>query len=338
MIDFNDPRIRFLYDLDEEQSNLHDYNRHWMYTNFLERMDTYHETKVPKIIHQIWFSNAEDEMSTMPPRYKKMSRELRETYPDAKHMWWGREEIKTVWELEELQRYRPMFEGMEHPVLRADIGRILISYVHGGFYVDLDSAPNRDFDSEELFKEIPGGLRLFHDYYTRLYYRGHDRSFLREIEMPKMLHPISNSMLISAPRHPFWLLLLDSIYMYWKEDGDEMIRNVMDIYYKTGPTHYANMYGRAQTILSYICRELYPLDYEYPVHMKHILGTKWQLEYKDANGLNQVAKIVIFVIFLLVILALFFVWRYRENIHNIKWYGKPTTVRLSGVSHPGALV
>lgn len=300
-----------------------------MYTDFVSRMRTYNETKIPRIIHQIWFSNAEDEMSTMPTRYIKMSQVLRDFYPNVKHMWWGRKEIAKIWEIPELAKYKDMFNSMEHPVLRADIGRILISYAYGGFYVDLDSAPNFEFLEEELFKDIPGGLRLFHDYYAKLTYRGHDRDFLRAVEMPDMLHPISNSMLISSPKHPFWLLLLDGIYAFWVIDGQYMIRNVLDIYTKTGPSYYANIYGRAQTLLKEIDKELYPLDYEYPVQMKHILGTKWQLGFTDETGMSQITKIIIFIILIVLLIALFFIWRYRDNLHKMRWYGNP---KIYGIS------
>ena len=141
-----------------------------MYEDFVERMRTYKETKIPRIIHQIWFSNKKVEKSTMPARYERMSKKLQEFYPGVKHIWWGREEVLELWKIPELEKYRPVFDSMKHPVIRADIGRILISYAHGGFYVDLDSAPNPDFTEDELFKDIPGGLRLFHDYYTMLTY------------------------------------------------------------------------------------------------------------------------------------------------------------------------
>ena len=151
-----------------------------------------------------------------------------------------------------------------------------------------------------------------------------------------MLHPISNSILISSPRHPFWLLLLDGIYTFWQQDGDQMIRNVQDIYIKTGPTYYANMYGRAQTLLkkesaklcplkdSCTSLELYPLSYEYPVVMKHILGTKWQLGFTDETGFNQIGKIIIFITFIVLLILLFIIWRYRENIQKTRWYGNPS--------------
>ena len=63
---------------------------------------------------------------------------------EAQYRLWSADEVDALARSHLPAEVLRIYEGARYPVMRADIGRILILYVYGGLYADLDVLPNRE--------------------------------------------------------------------------------------------------------------------------------------------------------------------------------------------------
>ena len=99
---------------------------------------------IPKKIHQIWVN----ENPEIPTKYKKEWIESwRKKNPNWEYKLWTTDDcldlVKT-----HFKEYLPIYETLR-PIKKADVVRLLIIYIHGGVYVDLDTICLRTLDDYE---------------------------------------------------------------------------------------------------------------------------------------------------------------------------------------------
>jgi len=91
---------------------------------------------VPKIIHQTWKTNIEEDL---PPSVLQSSKEWKEMNPDWEYRLWNDSEVRDF-VAKDYPNLLDMYDHIE-PVQRADLFRYLVILRYGGLYSDSDTSP-----------------------------------------------------------------------------------------------------------------------------------------------------------------------------------------------------
>lgn len=137
---------------------------------------------IPKIIHQTY--KTED----IPEQWKESQKKCIDLHPDYEYILWT-DEMALKFIKEEYAWFLETFENYKYPIQRADAIRYFILSHYGGIYIDLDDGCERRLDP--LLK-VP--------------------AFVRKTSPLG----VSNNVMGSVPRHPFYLKLLNSLKHYDK--------------------------------------------------------------------------------------------------------------------------
>lgn len=173
------------------------------------------------IVHQIWLQGrdkAPEEYQKYFDQYEKLTTQTGGTY-----MFWDEEKI-----LQLIKRVAPWLEetylSYEFWVMRADLGRYVIVYEYGGFYVDADTIPQKSF--KDLIK-ISKGFPLF-----EVTFRATENLFA---EGP----PVSNSFFYMPQRRMEMMkIVLNEVSKYAKRTWYDF--KLTHIVYGTGPIFLSN--------------------------------------------------------------------------------------------------
>ncbi|WP_419914076.1 glycosyltransferase [Hoeflea sp.] len=188
---------------------------------------------IPKIIHQTWRDeNIPEEYSELVDSWKRLN-------PGWEYRLWT-DEALDQFVAEHFPAFLEQFRSYEHPVQRADAGRYMLLYVHGGVYADLDTRCNESFD---LFSD-EDRIILAHEPIEHL------QEYCR-IRM--MDHLLFNGTMVSPRNHPFWLTIFE---------GLERCRHSVDVMDSTGPvllTHCVMRYGEPDQLCINSCQIFNPL-------------------------------------------------------------------------------
>jgi mannosyltransferase OCH1-like enzyme len=167
--------------------------------------------RIPKIIHLICAAQ------TPPARYAVFIDKMKQLHPSWEFNIWDDERALSI-----VQEYFPELEAMYTaytlPVQRADILRVIVTYLMGGFYMDLDMLCLKNLDSlcaNELVLGVEKTLT-----WEECVIFGH-RYNVR----------IANYMFGSRPRHKFWLDFLVAA----KARAGLVIHGEADVLETTGP-------------------------------------------------------------------------------------------------------
>jgi mannosyltransferase OCH1-like enzyme len=166
---------------------------------------------IPDKIHFIYRD------SLPPPQYSVYVEKVRLLHPSWEiHIWGDEEAFTTV--SDHFPGLRDMYTSYALPVQRTDIFRVMLMYLFGGFYMDLDMVCFKSLDELRRHQLVLGVektlsedecIRLKHHYRTR----------------------IANYMFGSRPGHHFWLELLAAA----KARADVPVRCEADVLESTGP-------------------------------------------------------------------------------------------------------
>ena len=96
------------------------------------------------IVHQIYGLFGDDKpmsllFETSHSRWKEVARRMKAHY----HLW-GASELESLVK-QRYPQYWDTYCNVRYPVMRCDIGRVLILHAFGGLYADLDTMPNREW-------------------------------------------------------------------------------------------------------------------------------------------------------------------------------------------------
>lgn len=138
---------------------------------------------IPRLIHQT------AKTKEIPENWQVFQRKLIELHPGWTYKLWT-DEDNYDFVKKEFPDFYPIFIGFPKNIMRADVIRYLLMYRLGGLYMDLDYEMLKPFDL------------LDHDIVLPWESEG-DRGEGFDL--------IANSLFASAPGHPFWKAVLDSI-------------------------------------------------------------------------------------------------------------------------------
>lgn len=105
-------------------------------------------TNIPKIIHFIWidFSNELNQNPIIPEKYIKNIKRTQEINPDFQIKIWNGYQCDQLIKKHFPSRYK-LYWDLEKPIMRCDFARLVILYVYGGIYSDMDRISVRSFNN-----------------------------------------------------------------------------------------------------------------------------------------------------------------------------------------------
>lgn len=149
-----------------------------------------------KYIHRMWYDKLDDNRPRPPEKYQNYDsyeENWRKLNPGHKVVMWNGAMIKKLLEHSDIAGYRDFWRQLPYHIEKCDVARYMIMYIYGGIYVDLD------YNCLKSVEEIIGERDLV---------------LVREPEEHENAmncQLISNSLMASTARNPFWLSVIDSI-------------------------------------------------------------------------------------------------------------------------------
>ena len=207
--------------------------------------------QIPKIIHLVFLSKTEP----IPDFFRECKERMKMFHPDWKIKIYNEDEVDTILR-ENFPLILPIYNQYTHRVQKADIIRLILVYLYGGFYMDMDMYCLKKLDALLDFKLVLGEERtIFKD-------RKHWFNQLRGV-CTKYNLEIGNYMFGSIPKHPFWLYVLKRAVL----KSAIPVQYEVDILESTGPLLLTEIYHTYQkrfqdiTLLRNVDREcLHPMD------------------------------------------------------------------------------
>ena len=209
------------------------------------------EEGIPKIIHHICPNDFKKWHPTWLLCYESWIR----YYPKSeyKHMHWDDKELDDFIS-ENYPWFLEVFRGYDVNIKRYDISRVFLLYHYGGIYADMDYKVYKNF-----YDELP-------------------KNIVSIPESPyKWNEHIQNALMISPPKHNWWLILMDECYN----------RREWNVFSATGPQLLTPMYFKHPELVNILPFEIYnPNIYEpekideSKIYCKHLISTSWSHEDK----------------------------------------------------------
>lgn len=156
----------------------------------------------PRILHQTWKSR------DLPERFRALREKWLALTPDYQHLLHTDDDNRELI-AKHFPQYLEAYDDFGHFIERVDFARYAWLYVVGGVYADLDTFPNQNIDVWVEKNQIVLGQEP-PEHSERLYE-----------SRPTVL---CNAFMISPPRAPFWLELMDFIVTDYDELRDP-VRN-----------------------------------------------------------------------------------------------------------------
>ncbi|CDK28203.1 unnamed protein product [Kuraishia capsulata CBS 1993] len=161
---------------------------------------------IPKIIHQTY------KTSDIPEIWKEGQQRCIDLHPDYQYILWT-DEMAHNFIAENYPWFLSTYDGYKYPIERADAIRYFVLNHFGGIYIDLDDGCARRLDpllqySAFVRKTVPTG--------------------------------VSNDVMGSVPRHPFFLKVIQSLESY---DHNWLVPYIT-IMYSTGPLFLSVLWKR----------------------------------------------------------------------------------------------
>lgn len=254
-----------------------------------------------KIIHQIWFGTIPNKSKAKKAYLKLVPN--RDTWirknPDWFRVEWNKDMIMDLIKTHYSEHVQ-LFKSYNYEIQRCDAARYFILHRYGGFYVDMDVECITSADA----------IRM--EYNKNLY--------LVETGNQVLGTRVSNLLMFSNPRHPFWKQVF--LELHARREAPFYYTKHLEIMYSTGPAFLNkmfNMYGIRYRLSVMPFEKFNPLYLGRPIFTidKSKLHT---LHYGSGSWESSDSKIFIFfycnwriVLFILIILSLPLIMRSREK-------------------------
>ncbi len=220
---------------------------------------------IPKIIHLLC------KTSEIPSRYEEYVRLMFNLHPDWKFYLYNDEQMEQIVK-SEFSELLTIYRAYTCNIQRVDFFRIIIMYMVGGFYMDLDICCLKSLDPLCEYSLVLGEEKTLTAEQCKLLSLNHS---LR----------IANYMFGSRPEHPFWLDVLKGMVT----KCDVQIFNENDVLETTGPGLITNIYhekkgeypeivllrNKGRKCLSKWCSDVSCHFGEYATHF-HLGSWRWE--------------------------------------------------------------
>lgn len=239
---------------------------------------------IPKIIHQTYKN------STIPEKWKEGQQACIDLHPDYQYILWtdtmAREFIS-----DHYPWFLKTFDNYKYPIQRADSIRYFVLNHYGGIYIDLDDGCQRKLDP---LLTVP--------------------AFVRKTAPSG----ISNDVMGSVPRHPFFQKVLDSLEKY----NHNYLVPYITVMYTTGPLFLSviwKRYKRWGVPEGGVVRILQPDDYKRHSYsfFKIVKGDSWHLN--DAQFIKSLAHHIVECViagFVLAFAVFYLEWKLYKWLQN----------------------
>lgn len=229
---------------------------------------------IPKIIHQTYAT------LDVPDKWNKTYNSVRLLHPDYEYMFWTDDTARQFIDIY-FNWFLETYDSYPYNIMRADVIRYFVLVHYGGIYIDLDNGCDFSMDP----------LRAF-------------PAWLRKTDPTG----VSNDIMGSVPRHPFFLMVLEKLKAYNVNYGI----SYLTIMYSTGPL-FLSVIRKQYKRLGLAppggeVRILLPVD-----HGKHTRffffqgeGSSWH--QNDANFILFLGDHIILVIITVIILVGLFLY------------------------------
>lgn len=253
-------------------------------------------SKNGKIIHQVWFGTIPNKRSAKKA-YESM-KYYRDSWkihnPTWYHFEWNKEMCKNLVS-RFFTEHSELFEKYEYEIQKCDAIRYLILYRYGGLYADMDYFCNQPFDN--ALKKYKNDIYLVQSPNGTIF-QDNDH--------------ISNSLMYSRPKHPFWKTLM--IEMERRINTPIYYTKHLKVMFTTGPGIVNRVYSKYK--YRYKVKSL-PYEFFHPygissdirstklsdkIYTAHISKGSWST--KDTALFNTVIrewKIILFILLFLII-------------------------------------
>lgn len=235
---------------------------------------------IPKIIHQTYKSNQ------IPEIWKPGQQACVDLHPDYQYILWT-DDMAREFIAEEYPWFLSVWDSYPYPIQRADAIRYFALAHYGGIYIDLDDGCKRRLDPlltvpAFVRKTIPTG--------------------------------ISNDVMGSVPRHPFFIKAMDSLKNYKRN----WLVPYITIMYSTGPLFLSviwKQYKRWGVPEAGKVRILLPEDYKTHTYSFFTIaqGSSWHMD--DAKFVKSLANhigLAVFVGFLIAALVFYLEYAFYQ--------------------------
>jgi hypothetical protein len=149
---------------------------------------------IPKIIHQTYRDH-----DALPEIYALCERQITALHPEYEYKFWTDDDMYTFMR-SEFPTYWSKFAALPRVIMQIDMFRYFLMYKYGGVYADLDYYVLRPLDGLLVDKEIILPVNN----------EGLDGTPLS----------IGTSILASRPGHPFWRILMNSLFTIDRSAAD----------------------------------------------------------------------------------------------------------------------
>jgi len=277
-----------------------------MNTLDFEDLDKYLLAQRGHIIHQVWFTNIQNKKNTtkMYKKYKKYKDSWQIKNPTWCQVEWNQHQSKKLMQVF-FPVYYNMYKNYIYEIQRCDCIRYFFLYRYGGLYADMDYYCNKSFDQ---------ALSIFKNSFYLVSTPNVGNSY------------VSNSLMYSKPRHPFWRRLFfemnvsKSCPIYYSRHlivmyttGPGILTRVYNKYkikyrLKSLPSHLFHPHGLSDNIMTLNNDKVYSI---------HIGEGSW--EHSDSKILTYFYiewKIILFIILVIFIPNLFFGYRRKSMYKN----------------------
>lgn len=167
---------------------------------------------IPKIIHHT-YKNHE-----LPDIYKKCQDQIKTLHPDFEYRFYTDDDMDKLMKTE-FPDYYEKFNELPRMIMKIDMFRYFLMFKYGGLYTDMDYLMFKPFDLLDKLVVLPAN---------------------RDLENNK-LTCLGNCIFASVPNHPFWKLLMDTLFHV---DRKNLPYNGFDnVINSTGPKFVFNMYN-----------------------------------------------------------------------------------------------
>lgn len=104
---------------------------------------------IPRILHQIWYAKVPGKSGQYvgPDKYVDRMKNFSTHNPSWLHIIWTNDSIDWLIGLPQNKHFREIFDQMVHAIQKADVIRMVIGYMFGGVYADLDFHFLNSFDT-----------------------------------------------------------------------------------------------------------------------------------------------------------------------------------------------
>lgn len=265
-----------------------------LYDVYTHRLKEYKKDPIPPLVHQLWLHKKGVEVSyeNIPKKERALSDDVELNFPYTyTYKFWSNFEIEELWNIEELQPYKECFQKAQPHIIKCDMARYAIMYAYGGIYMDMDCS----LGDRPLIADISK---------DQIYYYEDDKN-----------NKVFNGYLVSRPKNPFWLLLLDLI-LAKLSNKDYIVHSIPEVYATSGPEMLGKTIVLLNELFPHLREDIAPFPHsEFPLKIDQPSMSSWKADLvkDEVHKTGNYSFYIIFLLLPILFLLIFIMWYWTRN-------------------------